>query len=88
MNEQKTESISPKLRHYLPDPVHLLIGGASVEPSESARTLGVELDSFLTMSQQVTSLCRSLNFHLYNRYPGSEECSLMRHVIMLFALLF
>ena len=72
--------ISPKLRHYLPDPVHLLIGDASVEPSESARTLGVELDSFLTMSQQVTSLCRSLNFHLYNisrvrRMLTDEACN-------------
>ena len=83
MNEQKTESlliISPKLRHYLPDPVHLLIGDASVEPSESARTLGVELDSFLTMSQQVTSVCRSLNFHLYNisrvrRMLTDEACN-------------
>ena len=83
MNEQKTESLlitSPKLRHYLPDPVHLLIGDASVEPSESARTLGVELDSFLTISQQVTSLCRSLNFHLYNisrvrRMLTDEACN-------------
>ena len=69
MNEQKTESlliISSRLRHYLPDHVHLLLGDAFVEPSESVRTLGVVLDSSLTMSQQVTSLCKSLNFHLYN----------------------
>lgn len=69
MNEQKTESlliISPRLRHYLPDHVNLLVGDAIVEPSESVRTLGVELDSSLTMSQQITSLCKSLNFHLYN----------------------
>ena len=46
MNEQNTESlliISPRLRHYLPDYVHLLLGDALVEPSETVRTLGVEL---------------------------------------------
>ena len=76
MNEQKTGSlllISSKLRHYLPDHVHFLIGDSSVEPCESVRTLGVELDSFLTMSQQVTLICRSLNFHFIT-YLGSEEC--------------
>ena len=80
--KQSLLNISPNLRvrHYLPDPVHLLIGDASVEPSETARTLGVELDSFLTMSQQVTSLCRSLNFHLYNisrvrRMLTDEACN-------------
>ena len=76
MNEQKTAvsfDYSPNLRQYLPDPVHLLIADASVEPSESARTLGVELKSFLTMSQQVTSLCRSLNFPFVQYIQGHKN---------------
>lgn len=76
MNEQKAESlliISSRLRHYLPDHVHLLLGHTLVEPSESVRTLHVVLDSSLTMSQQVTSLLGHYIF-ICTTYLGSEGC--------------
>ena len=44
------------------------VGGISIVLSDCVRTLqvGVEIDASLSMSGQVTALCKSLNFHLYN----------------------
>ena len=83
LNEHKTESmlvISPKLRHHLPNNIQLHIGDALVVPSESVKTLGIDFDSSLSMSAYVSSLCRTLNFHLYNisrvrRMVTDEACN-------------
>ena len=42
------------------------VGNISIVLSDCVRTLGVEIDASLSMSGQVTALCKSLNFHLYN----------------------
>ena len=83
LNAQKTESllvISPKLRHHLPDDITLHIGNALVVPSESVKTLGIDFESSLSMSAYVNSLCRTLNFYLYNisrvrRLLTDEACN-------------
>ena len=69
LNEAKTEAlllVSPKLNHHLPNRVSISVGDISVVPSGTVKTLGVHIDSSLSMSSQVTALCKSLNFHLYN----------------------
>ena len=68
LNEGKTEAlllVSPKLKHHLPQQVSVSVGNISVVLSDCVRTLGVEIDASLSMSGQVTALCKSLNFHLY-----------------------
>ena len=69
LNEGKTEAlllVSPKLKHHLPQQVSVSVGNISIVLSDCVRTLGVEIDASLSMSGQVTALCKSLNFHLYN----------------------
>ena len=69
LNEGKTEAlllVSPKLKHHLPQQVSVSVGNISTVISDCVRTLGVEIDASLSMSGQVTALCKSLNFHLYN----------------------
>ena len=69
LNEGKTEAlllVSPKLKHHLPQQVSVSVGNISIVLSNCVRTLGVEIDASLSMSGQVTALCKSLNFHLYN----------------------
>ena len=69
LNDAKTEAlllVSPKLGHHLPQTLSLSVGNTSIVPSNSVKTLGVYIDASLSMSHQVNSLCKSLNFHLYN----------------------
>ena len=69
LNDEKTEAlllVSPKLNHHLPERVSLSVGNSCIVPSGSVKTLGVHFDASLSMSSQVISLCKSLNFHLYN----------------------
>ena len=54
------------LKHHLPQQVSVSVGNISIVLSDCVRTLGVEIDASLSMSGQVTALCKSLNFHLYN----------------------
>ena len=44
----------------------LRVGGTEVASSTSARDLGVVIDEHATMSQHVSSVCRSASFALYN----------------------
>ena len=83
LNDAKTEAlllVSPKLGHHLPQRVSVSVGNASIVPSDSVKTLGVYIDASLSMSNQETSLCKSLNFHLYNicrirKMLSKEACS-------------
>ena len=47
-------------------PVSLKVGDEIIQPSETVRNLGVIFDTHMTMSSQVSSLCRSVSFHLRN----------------------
>ena len=76
LNEGKTEAlllVSPKLKHHLPQQVSVSVGNISIVLSDCVRTLGVEIDASLSMSGQVTALCKSLNFHLYNIIKGKQN---------------
>ena len=68
LNENKTEFIvcaTKGFQHYLSD-ITLKVGNTSIEPSTTVKNLGVNLDSTMLMSDQVTSICQSANFHLRN----------------------
>ena len=68
LNDDKTEffvAASPRLLPSLSG-IFLTIGNTKIEPSTTVRNLGVEFDASITMSHQVTSICKSVNFHLWN----------------------
>ena len=68
LNENKTEFIvcaTKGFQHYLSD-ITLKVGNTFIEPSATVKNLGVNLDSTMLMSDQVTSICQSANFHLRN----------------------
>lgn len=69
LNEGKTElllAMSPKLRHHLPRDISINIGNGRVQMSDNVKNLGIFFQSSMSMSKQITALCKSLNFHLYN----------------------
>ena len=58
----------------------LCIGTTEISPSATIRNLGVVFDSAMTMSPHITSLCKSLNFFLWNispirRFIDQETCN-------------
>ena len=83
LNNDKTEffiAVSPYQKHLMPSSVTLQIGNVVIEPSESIRNLGIVFDTSMSMSKQVSSLSRSINFHLRNisrirRYLDFPTCN-------------
>ena len=81
LNSDKTEFIvfsSPRFKHLLSD-ISLKISDSTIlSPGTSVKILGVTLDSVMKMDQHVTSLCRSLHYHLSNiariRPYNKEAC--------------
>lgn len=68
LNENKTEFIACATKgyqHHLSD-VSLQVGNERILPSTTIKNLGVNFDSTMTMSDQVTSICQSANFHIRN----------------------
>ena len=56
------------------------IGEAEIHPSSTVKNLGVYFDAAMTMSDHVTAICKSVNFHLWNlsrirKYITQEACS-------------
>ena len=46
--------------------VHLQIGSELIAPSDNVRNLGIVFDSQMSMSPQITGLCKTLTFQLRN----------------------
>ena len=82
LNETKTELfLIASTRHAdaLSD-FDLRIGGSVISPSASVKNLGIVLDNSLSMKKHISSLCRSVNFHLRNlsrfrRYIDQSTCA-------------
>ena len=82
LNEDKTEffvaSSKSNLNHiYEPT---LNVCGAIIKPSEAVRNLGVIFDSTMSMSSHISSVSRSLNYHLRNigrirSYIDKDTCN-------------
>ena len=68
LNENKTEFIvcaTKGYQHHLSN-VSLQVGNERILPSTTIKNLGVNFDSTMLMSDQVTSICQSANFHIRN----------------------
>ena len=68
LNDDKTDIIymaSPHCAKSLLTP-GLDIGESCINPSSTVRNLGVLFDKYLTMSDQVTSVCKAAYYHLKN----------------------
>ncbi|XP_072039557.1 uncharacterized protein [Amphiura filiformis] len=67
LNDNKTEilHLTSRFIHDI-DSVTVCVGDANVPASSTARNLGVIIDDHMTLSQHVSSICRSASFALYN----------------------
>ena len=68
LNDDKTEffvAANPRLMNILSD-ISITIGNTVIRPSLSVRNIGVTFDSAMTMSNHISSICKTLNFHLRN----------------------
>ena len=68
LNDSKTEffiAASSHARHLLTN-ISLQIGGVIIHPSATVRNLGVQFNQNMSMTNHVSIMCRSLNFHLRN----------------------
>jgi hypothetical protein len=82
LNNDKTEffvALSSYNQRRMPT-VKLQVGNDVIEPSQTVRNLGVIFDSQMSMTNQVSSLKRSITFHLRNisrirRYLDFETCN-------------
>ena len=90
LNDSKTEffiASPPQLMSRLSGTT-IWIGSTEVTPSEKIKNLGVVFDSAMTMSSHVTSLCKSVNFHLWNisrirRFIDKDTCSTTMRALVL-----
>jgi len=81
INADKTEffiAASKRNLSQLQD-ISLTVGNSTIQPTSTIRNLGVVFDSEMSMSPQVTSICRSTNFHLRNiarirKYIDQDTC--------------
>ncbi|XP_072028550.1 uncharacterized protein [Amphiura filiformis] len=82
LNDSKTDffiAASPNNMHRLLNTT-ISIGSTEITPSATIKNLGVTFDSTMNMSSHITSLCKSLNFFLWNisrirRYIDQDTCS-------------
>ena len=69
INDSKTEFVifsSPSATSKLPADLELQVGNSNIKPASNAKNLGVMFDQHLKMETQVTSICKSANFHIRN----------------------
>ena len=68
LNDEKTEffvAANHRLLKTLSD-VTITIGNTVIKPSSCVKNLGVIFDSTMSMSNHVSSICKTINFHLRN----------------------
>ena len=90
LNDSKTEffiASPPHLMHRLTGTT-LCIGTTEISTSATIRNFGVVFDSAMTMSPHITSLCKSLNFFLWNisrirRFIDQETCNTTMRALVL-----
>jgi hypothetical protein len=82
LNDSKTEffiASSPHNMTRLSD-MRIHIGVAEITPSSTIKNLGVHFDPAMTMCDHITSMCKSINFLLWNmskirRFITDDACS-------------
>ena len=91
LNEAKTEFLligSKQQLGKLDCPSTCLhIGGAEILPSESARNLGVIMDSTMSMDAHIASVSRACFYNIFNisrvrHYLDSQTCKMLMHCLV------
>ncbi len=88
-NDEKTEVVllgTNKQLAKLPL-LDVHIGDANIQPSHSARNIGVIFDSQLNMAQHITATCKAANYHIWNisrirRYLTKEATETLVHAFI------
>ncbi len=82
LNDTKTEYfiVASQRQASVIERADLMIGESAIAPSTSIRNLGVFLDPSLKMDLHVSSICRTINFHLRNisrirRFIDQNTCA-------------
>ena len=68
MNDSKTELFIAASKYNITrlSDTTIQIGCAEIVPSPTIKNLGITFDTAMTMSNQITSMCKSINFLLWN----------------------
>lgn len=88
MNNDKTELVVINARHRPSPPITAIqVCNELIEPSTTARNIGVIFDSAMTMEAQVNSMCKSAFFHLRNlakirKYLSKTSIEILIHAFI------
>jgi hypothetical protein len=68
LNDDKTELLvfSTKQKLAQLSKISMMIGGCRIEPSKTAKNLGVFFDETMSLEKHVVSTCQTANFHIRN----------------------
>ena len=90
LNESKTEAIiiSAPNRKHLQDVSCVSVCGCNIVPSPTIRNLGIMIDCELTMSSQVSRMCKAAYYHLYaiskiRHCLTTEACKIIVHALVI-----
>ena len=90
LNENKTEAviISAPNRKHMQDVTCVSVCGCNIVPSSNTRNLGIMIDCELTMSLQVSHMCKSAYYHLYaiskiRHCLTTEACKTIVHALVI-----
>ena len=90
LNESKTEAIiiSAPNRKHLQDVYCVSVCGCNIVPSPTIRNLGIMIDCELTMSSQVSRMCKAAYYHLYaiskiRHCLTTEACKKIVHALVI-----
>ena len=90
LNDQKTDVVVFGTKHKLPvmKDIRITVGGSTLSPSSHVRNLGVIFDSTLTMTNHISTICRTAYMHLHNisrirRYLTPEATKSLVHAFIM-----
>ena len=90
LNDQKTDVVVFGTKHKLPvmKDIRITIGGSTLNPSSHVCNLGVIFDSTLTMTNHISTICRTAYMHLHNisrirRYLTPEATKSLVHAFIM-----
>ena len=90
LNDQKTDVGVFGTKHKWPvmKDIRITVGGSTLSPSSHVRNLGVIFDSTLTMTNHISTICRTAYMHLHNisrirRYLTPEATKSLVHAFIM-----
>ena len=90
LNDNKTEAIiitAPNRKH-LQDVSFVNVCGCNIVPSPTIRNIGIMIDCGLTMSSQVSRMCKAAYYHLYaiakiRQCLTTDACKTLVHALVI-----